>query len=54
MAIQSHVDELTRKHAQLESDIVQEMKHPGFDEHKIAELKKEKLRIKDEMERYSH
>lgn len=54
MAIQSHVEELTRKHAKLESDIALEMKHPGFDEQKIAELKKEKLRIKDEMERYSH
>jgi len=54
MAIQSHVDELARKHAQLETDITQEMKHPGFDEIKIAELKKEKLRLKDEIERLSH
>jgi hypothetical protein len=51
MALQGHVQELTEKHQKLEDLIQSEMRHPDWDEVRVAALKKEKLRIKDEMER---
>ena len=51
MALQGHVQELTAKHKKLQDLIESEMTHPDWDEVRIAALKKEKLRIKDELER---
>jgi hypothetical protein len=51
MALQGHVQELTEKHKKLQDLIESEMAHPDWDEVRIAALKKEKLRIKDELER---
>ncbi len=49
MALQGHIDELSEKHKKLEERIHEEMSHPDWDENQIAALKKEKLRIKDEL-----
>ncbi|MBL6852027.1 MAG: DUF465 domain-containing protein [Alphaproteobacteria bacterium] len=49
MALQGHIDELSEKHKKLEERIHEEMSHPDWDETQIAALKKEKLRIKDEL-----
>jgi hypothetical protein len=43
--------ELNEKHKYLEEQIESEMAHPDWDEVRVAALKKEKLRIKDELER---
>jgi hypothetical protein len=48
---QGHIQELSEKHKRLEETITAEMTNPDWDEIRIAALKKEKLRIKDELER---
>ena len=54
MAFAAHVDQLAQKHASLEQAISQENQRPCPDELRLVELKKEKLRIKDEINRLSH
>jgi hypothetical protein len=51
MALEAHIQELADKHKKLEEQIQTEMAHPVWDEVRVAALKKEKLRLKDEMER---
>ena len=51
MALHGHIQELSEKHKRLEERIHDEMAHPDWDEVAVAALKKEKLRIKDELER---
>ncbi|HTP77793.1 MAG TPA: DUF465 domain-containing protein [Rhizomicrobium sp.] len=51
MALQGHIQELSEKHKKLEERIHDEMSRPDWDEVRVAALKKEKLRIKDELER---
>ncbi|MBV9571341.1 MAG: DUF465 domain-containing protein [Alphaproteobacteria bacterium] len=51
MMMDGHIQELNDKHKQLEEQIEAEMANPDWDEVRVAALKKEKLRIKDEMER---
>lgn len=48
---QGHIQELSEKHKQLEETINAEMANPDWDEIRVAALKKEKLRVKDELER---
>ncbi len=49
MPLESHLAELERRHAALDQDIAQEGARPGADEAKLAELKRRKLQIKDEI-----
>jgi hypothetical protein len=49
MALASHLAELSEKHRSLERQIEEELSRPGADDLEIIKLKKEKLRIKDEM-----
>jgi hypothetical protein len=51
MALHGHIQELTEKHKKLEELIEAEMAHPDWNEVRVAALKKEKLRIKDELQR---
>jgi hypothetical protein len=51
MGLESHIQQLSEKHRKLENTISEELSHPGFDELKIAALKRQKLRIKEELER---
>lgn len=51
MALEGHMQELSEKHRKLQELIESEMAHPDWDEAKVAALKKEKLRVKDELER---
>ena len=48
---QGHIQELSDKHKQLEDTINAEMANREWDEVRVQCLKKEKLRIKDELER---
>lgn len=49
MSLAAHIAELSEKHRVLEMRIREELARPGSDGAKVAKLKKEKLRIKDEM-----
>ena len=51
MAETADIRELTDKHQKLQELIDAEMSHTGWDELRVAALKKEKLRLKDELER---
>ena len=51
MSIQAHLAELERKHRALEDEIAEAMTHPSTDGLVIAELKRRKLQVKDEIER---
>lgn len=51
MAIPAYLDQLSNKHRALEQRLAEERTRPAADEAKIARLKLEKLRIKDEIAR---
>ena len=51
MTIQAHLAELQRKHRALEDEIAEAMTHPSTDDLKLAELKRRKLLVKDEIQR---
>lgn len=51
MTIQAHIAELERRHRALEDEIADAMNHPSIDGLKLAELKRRKLQVKDEIER---
>ena len=51
MGIQSHLAELEKRHRALEDEINDAIAHPSTDDLKIAELKRRKLQVKDEMAR---
>lgn len=51
MAMEAHLEELNEKHRQLDAFILDELQHPSVDTLKVMELKKEKLRLKEEIER---
>ena len=53
MSVSSHLDELRRKHAVLEQKIESESRSPSSDDLQITEMKREKLRLKDEISRLS-
>ncbi len=51
MSMSSHLQELRKKHQSLSERVEQVQRSPGSDDLTIAELKKKKLRLKDEIER---
>ena len=51
MSVHEHVDSLRTKHAHLEHLIDEELHRPMPDQTALSRLKKEKLRIKEEIER---
>ena len=51
MALQGHITHLSNQHKKIEDIIESEMANPDWDEIRVAALKKQKLRIKDELER---
>ena len=51
MTQDGQINHLTNQHRKLEEIIAAEMAHPDWDEARVAALKKQKLRIKDELER---
>ena len=51
MSIQSHLSELEKRHRALEDEITEALAHPSIDGLKVAELKRRKLQVKDEIER---
>ncbi|HTV35788.1 MAG TPA: DUF465 domain-containing protein [Xanthobacteraceae bacterium] len=51
MAIEAHLAELEKRHRALELEITEAQTHPSADDLKIAELKRKKLQVKDEITR---
>jgi hypothetical protein len=51
MSIQAHLAELERRHQALEDEINDALTHPSADDLKVAELKRRKLLVKDEIVR---
>jgi len=49
MTVQAHLSELASKHRSLEAELADALAHPASTDAEIAELKRKKLRIKDEM-----
>lgn len=46
-----HLEELKARHRALEDEISDALAHPSTDDTKIAELKRRKLQVKDEIAR---
>jgi len=51
MSLANHLDELERKHGEIERQINEALSHPSVDDLEIVNLKRRKLAIKDEMEK---
>ncbi len=51
MALEGQINHLSNQHRKIEEIIHAEMANPDWDEMRVAALKKQKLRIKDELER---
>jgi hypothetical protein len=51
MSLGAHLQELKKKHAHLSAKVEEAQRSPGIDDLSIRELKKEKLRLKEEITR---
>ncbi|MBI3434988.1 MAG: DUF465 domain-containing protein [Proteobacteria bacterium] len=51
MGIEAHLAELEHRHQALEDELAEALQHPSVDDTKIAELKRRKLQVKDEIMR---
>ncbi|WP_106751455.1 YdcH family protein [Pannonibacter carbonis] len=51
MSMQSHIAELERRHAALEREIETALLHPSVDNLEVADMKRRKLRLKDEIKK---
>ncbi len=53
MAFDAHLEALKRKHTAMSDAVEQAQRAPGIDDMKVATMKKEKLRLKEEITRLS-
>jgi hypothetical protein len=51
MSLANHLEELQRKHGDIERELDQAMNHPSVDDLEIVSLKRRKLALKDEIEK---
>lgn len=51
MSLEAHLESLMRKHGNLETEITQILSRPVPDQVELTHLKREKLRVKEEIER---
>jgi hypothetical protein len=49
MSLEARIRELSERHKRLDAAIAAELKHPAGDDVRIHDLKRKKLRIKDEI-----
>ena len=54
MSVHAHLESLEKKHGQLEEELRHELGSPSSADGAIAELKRRKLRLKDEIVRLQH
>jgi hypothetical protein len=53
MTVSSHLEELRRKHESLSAEVDDAQRHASTDSLELATMKKQKLKIKEEIERLS-
>ena len=53
MNVEAHLEVLKRRHAELSKRVEAEQRSPSGDDFEIGRLKREKLRLKEEMARLS-
>lgn len=51
MSTYGHIEALERRHRELEQQIAEEMQHRTFNDMRVAQLKRRKLEVKDEIAR---
>ena len=51
MSLKSHLDELISKHQAMEKELKEAVAHPATTDSQLAEIKRRKLKIKDEITR---
>jgi hypothetical protein len=51
MSVASHITELKRKHEHLSTAVEAAQRRPAVDDLEVAELKKQKLKLKEEINR---
>lgn len=49
MTVDSHIHQLEQRHKELENRLEQVLSHPSADDMEIAEIKRQKLQIKDKI-----
>lgn len=54
MSVASHVQELRKKHQTLSEAVERAQRQPGTDDLTLTQMKREKLRLKEEIARLSH
>lgn len=54
MSVTAHVDQLKKKHEALSEAVEAAQRSPGIDDLTVADMKKQKLRIKEEITRLSN
>ena len=54
MSMSSHVQELRKKHSALSDRVEEAQRSPSTDDLEIRALKREKLRLKEEITRLTH
>ena len=54
MATSTQLAELAQQHRMLEDELSEALQHPSVDDFTLAELKRRKLQLKDEMARLAH
>lgn len=53
MALDSHIQKLELRHKELETTLAEVLAHPSADDKEIAEIKRQKLLIKDRIRNLS-
>jgi hypothetical protein len=51
MTVESHLEQLVKKHGALEHEIAEAMAHPSIDDIVLTDLKRKKLYVKEEIEK---
>lgn len=54
MSMSTHLDQLRQKHEALKVKIKEEERHPGANDLEIRAMKREKLHLKEAIQRLSH
>lgn len=54
MSMNARIESLRERHANLDARLGELSRHPSVSDREVADLKREKLRLKDEIERLSH
>lgn len=53
MSLSSHLTELKKKHQHLSGEVEEAQRAPGIDGLQLVDLKKQKLKLKEEIQRLS-